>query len=104
MEGDGWVIFFGVVVFFGALFVYLMFMIFLPEWVGITGPTALRAEASHRADPEPDERSMEVAGQAVDPSGSLVDGEMVAMDVEAQSAAGAVINPAGSLSSSNQKA
>ena len=48
MEGYGWVIFSGVVVFFGSLFVYLMFMIFLPEWVGITGAKALAAEASHR--------------------------------------------------------
>ena len=48
MEGYGWVIFSGVVVFFASLFVYLMFMIFLPEWVGITGAKALAAEASHR--------------------------------------------------------
>jgi hypothetical protein len=28
--------------------VYLVFMIFLPEWVGITGKVALDAEKSHR--------------------------------------------------------
>ena len=49
-DGYGWVIFGGVVTFFGGLFAYLMFMIFLPEWVGITGKTALAAEASHRED------------------------------------------------------
>ncbi len=37
-------------VFFGALFVYGLFMIFLPEWVGITGKKALDAERSHQGD------------------------------------------------------
>lgn len=36
----------GVVVFFG-IFVYVLFMIFLPEWVGITGKTALKNEQAH---------------------------------------------------------
>lgn len=36
----------GAVVFFGIL-AYVMFMIFLPEWVGITGKTALKNEADH---------------------------------------------------------
>jgi hypothetical protein len=35
-------------VFFGGLFVYLMFMIFLPEWVGITGKKAREAQDAHR--------------------------------------------------------
>lgn len=36
----------GVVVFLG-IFVYVLFMIFLPEWVGITGKTALKNERDH---------------------------------------------------------
>lgn len=40
----------------GGLIVYVLFMIFLPEWVGITGRTALRNEQSHR------EGSEETAG------------------------------------------
>jgi hypothetical protein len=32
----------------GAIFIYLAFMIFLPEWVGITGKTAIENEKSHR--------------------------------------------------------
>lgn len=34
-------------VFFGGVFVYLLFMVFLPEWVGITGKKAKEAEESH---------------------------------------------------------
>lgn len=37
----------GVVVLVSAV-VYLLFMIFLPEWVGITGKTALKNEQAHR--------------------------------------------------------
>ena len=36
----------GSVVFFG-IFAYVLFMVFLPEWVGITGKTALKNEQSH---------------------------------------------------------
>lgn len=36
------------IVVIGGLVVYVLFMIFLPEWVGITGKTALRNEQSHR--------------------------------------------------------
>lgn len=36
----------GAVVFFG-IFAYVLFMIFLPEWVGITGKTALKNEQAH---------------------------------------------------------
>ena len=36
-----------VVVVFG-IFTYLMLMLFVPEWVGITGKTALENEKSHR--------------------------------------------------------
>lgn len=35
-------------VFFGGLFVYLLFMVFLPEWVGITGKKAREAQDSHQ--------------------------------------------------------
>lgn len=34
------------------IMVYLIFMIFLPEWVGITGKKALEAERSHAGDSE----------------------------------------------------
>ncbi len=34
------------------IMVYLVFMIFLPEWVGITGKKALEAERSHAGDSE----------------------------------------------------
>jgi hypothetical protein len=37
-------------VFFIAIFVYILFMVFLPEWVGITGKTALDNERSHLGD------------------------------------------------------
>lgn len=33
--------------------VYVLFMVFLPEWVGITGKKALDAERSHRGDEDP---------------------------------------------------
>ncbi len=35
-------------VFFFGLVAYLMFMIFLPEWVGITGKKAREAQDAHR--------------------------------------------------------
>lgn len=45
-----WLIFAAIGVFVGGGAVYLAFMIFLPEWVGITGKTALETERSHRGD------------------------------------------------------
>jgi H+/gluconate symporter-like permease len=36
----------GVVI--GAIIVYVAFMVFLPEWVGITGKTAIENEKSHK--------------------------------------------------------
>lgn len=47
-----WFVFAGIAVFVGGAAVYLIFMIFFPEWVGITGETALKAEESHRGDAE----------------------------------------------------
>ena len=42
-------ILFGIVgVFVGALLVYGVIMVFWPEWVGITGKTALDYEKSHQ--------------------------------------------------------
>lgn len=41
----------GVVVF--ALLSYLFFMIFFPEWVGITGKKAREIQQSHVGEPEP---------------------------------------------------
>ncbi len=35
-------------VFFFGLVAYLLFMIFLPEWVGITGKNAREAQDAHR--------------------------------------------------------
>lgn len=45
-----WLVFAAISVFVGGAAVYLVFMIFFPEWVGITGETALKAEQSHRGD------------------------------------------------------
>lgn len=47
-----WLIFAAIGVIVGGAAVYLAFMIFLPEWVGITGKTALETERSHRGDGE----------------------------------------------------
>ncbi len=49
MEGVSiWLLLGAAGVFFGGVFVYVLFMIFLPEWVGITGKVALEAERSHK--------------------------------------------------------
>lgn len=38
------------------IMVYVLFMVFLPEWVGITGKKAIEAEQSHRGEgPENDD-------------------------------------------------
>jgi hypothetical protein len=47
-ETNFWLIGAGAAVFFGAIFIYVMIMVFFPEWVGITGKVALEAERSHR--------------------------------------------------------
>ena len=41
----------GVIV--GGILAYVAFMIFLPEWVGITGKKALEAERSHKSGETP---------------------------------------------------
>lgn len=51
---DIWVYIAAGAVFFIGIIVYVMFMIFLPEWVGISGKVAREAEASHRGDAETD--------------------------------------------------
>lgn len=43
-----WLFFAAVGVFLFAVFVYVLFMIFLPEWVGITGKVAKEAERTHQ--------------------------------------------------------
>ncbi|MDZ4085078.1 MAG: hypothetical protein U1E10_19200 [Bdellovibrionales bacterium] len=53
-----WLIFAAIGVFVGGAAVYLAFMIFLPEWVGITGKTALETERSHRGDDSADTESV----------------------------------------------
>jgi len=45
------------------IIVYLFFMIFLPEWVGITGKTALNNQKSH-AGPEADSGENERNGES----------------------------------------
>lgn len=52
---DIWVYIAAGSVFFLGIVVYVMFMIFLPEWVGISGKVAREAEASHRGEPPPSE-------------------------------------------------
>jgi hypothetical protein len=52
---DTWVYLAAGAVFFFGIIVYVMFMIFLPEWVGISGKVAREAEASHRGDTPPSE-------------------------------------------------
>ena len=37
----------GIAVFFAASLVYVLLLIFLPEWVGVTGKVALDAEKAH---------------------------------------------------------
>jgi hypothetical protein len=55
---------FPIFVFIGVLvisaFVYLLFMIFLPEWVGISGKKAQEAERAHRGDPVEDKKPNEL--------------------------------------------
>lgn len=60
-----WLIFAAIGVFVGGAFVYLVFMIFLPEWVGITGKTALEMERSHRGDGEENSDSVSESDAAV---------------------------------------
>lgn len=52
---DMWVVIAAGVVFVLAIIIYVMFMIFLPEWVGISGKVAREFEASHRGDLPPTE-------------------------------------------------
>ncbi len=41
-----------------AIMIYVLFMIFLPEWVGITGKKAIEAEKSHAGElPDPRKES-----------------------------------------------
>lgn len=37
-------------VFFAAVVVYVLLMVFLPEWVGITGKSALNNQRSHKGE------------------------------------------------------
>jgi hypothetical protein len=46
-----------VFVFILAVIVYVALMIFLPEWVGITGKKALESQKAHLGDPAPSEKS-----------------------------------------------
>lgn len=44
-------------VFFVGVVTYVMIMIFLPEWVGITGKKALENQKAHRGDQNKDEEN-----------------------------------------------
>lgn len=55
---SSWVYLAAGAVFFIGVIVYVAFMIFLPEWVGISGKVAREAEASHRGDPQPEAPSV----------------------------------------------
>ena len=45
----------GIAVFFAASMVYVILLIFLPEWVGVTGKVALDAEKAHAKGTEVEE-------------------------------------------------
>lgn len=47
----------GAVVFF-SIVIYLLFMVFLPEWVGITGKVALEAERAHEEDSQAEDSKL----------------------------------------------
>ena len=47
---DTWIFLAAGGVFLISIFAYVCLMVFVPEWVGITGKVALQNEASHRAD------------------------------------------------------
>jgi hypothetical protein len=53
-------------IFFFGIMVYVAFMIFLPEWVGITGKKALEAERAHVGDLHESEVGRADAGPASD--------------------------------------
>lgn len=40
----------GAILVIGSILVYVLLMIFLPEWVGITGKTALEQQKSHKGE------------------------------------------------------
>lgn len=52
MSAEAWIAVGAVCVFVGGAFVYAMFMVFLPEWVGIAGKAAKEAERSHQGGEE----------------------------------------------------
>lgn len=58
-----WVVFGAIGVTFLGIVVYLIFMVFLPEWVGITGKVALDAEKSHEGGKIDENRFWTMLGQ-----------------------------------------
>ena len=56
-DGTFWLMIGALSVGIAGVFVYVLFMIFLPEWVGITGKSALDAESKHRGGEEAEEGS-----------------------------------------------
>ena len=53
MSNEAWIAIGAACVFVGGAFVYVMFMVFLPEWVGIAGDVAQAAERSHQGEGGP---------------------------------------------------
>ena len=49
-----WFVFLAGGLFVLSIMVYVLFMVFLPEWVGITGKKALEAERSHVEEKKPE--------------------------------------------------
>jgi hypothetical protein len=45
-----WFVFVAGGLFILSVMVYVLFMVFLPEWVGITGKKAIEAEQSHKGE------------------------------------------------------
>lgn len=67
---DTWLFFAAGLVVFAGVFVYVLFMVFLPEWVGITGDKARETQRSHRGDEEgssPDDRAKESSARVPEP-------------------------------------
>lgn len=49
-----WFILAALAVFAVSIIIYVLLMMFFPEWVGITGKVALQAEASHKEEAAPE--------------------------------------------------
>ena len=66
-ETNIWLIAAAAGVFFAAVFVYVLFMVFLPEWVGISGKVAREAERGHREGAKVEDNDVTTRMQKNDP-------------------------------------